>query len=55
MAPAAAVTRQASQRCAQRKAAELASGRQYARANALFLYSISNVRASSAFDLDNMI
>jgi PKHD-type hydroxylase len=25
------------------------------RANVLFLYSISNVRASSAFDLDNAI
>jgi predicted 2-oxoglutarate/Fe(II)-dependent dioxygenase YbiX len=33
----------------------VAGGRQYVRANVLFLYSISNVRASSAFDLDNAI
>jgi predicted 2-oxoglutarate/Fe(II)-dependent dioxygenase YbiX len=49
------MTRQAPQRCARRKAAELAGGRQYVRADALFLYSISNVRATSAFDLDNAI
>jgi predicted 2-oxoglutarate/Fe(II)-dependent dioxygenase YbiX len=55
MAPAAAMMRQAPQRCAQRKTAELASGRQHVRANVFFLYSISNVRADSAFDLDNAI